>query len=138
MHESFAREPEAAGSSDRNFGLVMAGACAVFGALPLLRGHAPYWWLFGIGLVFLALALARPALLAPLNRLWTRLGLLLHRIVSPLMLGLMFYGAIMPFGLVMRVFGRDPLRRKREPGAASYWIERTPPGPEPKSMRQQF
>jgi len=137
-HESIERDDDVVGGSDRAFGLVMAGACAVFGSLPLLRLHAPVWWLYGVGAVFLAVALTRPALLAPLNRLWTRFGLLLHRVVSPVMLGAMYYGVMVPAGLIMRLVGRDPLRLKRDPRATTYWVERQPPGPEPQSMRQQY
>lgn len=137
-HESFEREDDVVGSSDRGFGLVMAGACAVFGSLPLIGLHAPLWWLYGVGAVFLAFALTRPALLAPLNRLWMKFGLLLHRVVSPIMLGAMYYGVMVPAGLIMRLVGRDPMRLKRDPQATTYWVERQPPGPEPQSMRQQY
>jgi hypothetical protein len=64
--------------------------------------------------------------------------MLLHHIVSPVALALVFYLAIMPTGLVMRLFGKDFLRLKRDPQAKSYWIERTPPGPAPDSMKNQF
>jgi hypothetical protein len=73
----------------------------------------------------LALALGAPRLLAPLNWVWTKLGLLLHRIVSPIFLLLLFYGCIAPVGLLMRLSGKDPLRLKYEPAATSYWIVRT-------------
>jgi len=63
---------------------------------------------------------------------------LLHHIVSPVALALVFYLAIMPTGLVMRLFGKDFLRLKLDPQAKSYWIERTPAGPAPDSMKNQF
>ena len=87
---------------------------------------------------FLLVALGFPSILAPLNRLWLRFGLLLHRIVSPLVLGIMFFLVITPMGLLMRAFGKDLLRLKFDRAAASYWIERTPPGPPPESMADQF
>jgi len=138
MHESLQREGKPAGGSDRGFGFVMAGAFAVLAGLPLLGGHMPHWWLLAVALPFLGFAWLRPAALAPLNRQWTRFGLLLHRIVSPVMLGAMYYGTVVPMGLAMRAFGRDQLRLKRDPSATSYWIESHPPGPDPKSMPQQY
>ena len=76
-------------------------------------------------------------MLHPLNRLWMRFGLLLHKVINPIVMGLLFYGTILPTGLVMRLRGKDLLRLKREPGAESYWIARTP-GPAPETMRDQF
>jgi hypothetical protein len=136
-HESFVREEAANPGSDRTFGLVMAGALAV---LALLNGwhHGRLWpWEATIAALFLLAALLRPALLKPLNRLWMKLGLVLHRVVNPIVMGLLFFGTIWPTGLVMRMRGRDLLRLKREPSSDSYWIERSP-GPAPETMRDQF
>jgi hypothetical protein len=83
-------------------------------------------------------AVVRPGLLAPLNRLWLRVGLLLQRVVNPVVMGAMFYGVITPFGLAMRAAGWDPLRKRFDPLAQSYWIERRPPGPPPDTMSNQF
>ena len=87
---------------------------------------------------FFALALAAPGVLGPLNRLWLGFGRLLNRLVSPVILALLFYLVITPIGLVMRLAGHDPLRIRWDTGAATYWIERRPPGPEPETMRNQF
>jgi hypothetical protein len=105
---------------------------------PLLDGAPPRWWLGGLAALFLVAALVRPALLAPLNRAWTRLGLVLHRIVNPVVMALVFYLAVTPTALLMRLLGKDPLRRRFEPEAESYWIERHPPGPAPDTMGHQF
>jgi hypothetical protein len=83
-------------------------------------------------------ALARPALLAPINRLWTRFGLLLHHIVNPIVMGLMFYLAITPIGVLMRLLGKDPLKRRFDPAAATYWIQRQPGDPKSQTMINQF
>jgi hypothetical protein len=87
---------------------------------------------------FLAVALVRPSLLSPLNRLWFMFGLLLHKIVTPVIMGLIFFLTVTPTGLIMRLSGRDPLRLRRDPEAKTYWIEREPPGPDPETMRNQF
>ncbi len=76
--------------------------------------------------------------LAPLNRAWMRFGELLHRIVSPIVLGVIFYGVFTPVGLVMRMARRDAMKRRFEPGAPTYWIERRPPGPADDSFQDQF
>ncbi len=138
MHEDLGRAEEIKGSSDRSFGLVMTGFFALVALSPLLHAREPRWWALLPGFVFLALALVRPALLAPLNRLWLKLGLLLNKAVSPVALAILFYLVVTPTGLVMRAFGKDPLRLRRDPAAASYWIARRPPGPTPESMKQQF
>jgi hypothetical protein len=85
----------------------------------------------------LAAAWLKPSALRPLNIVWMKFGLLLHKIVNPVVMGLLFFGTIWPTGLVMRLRGRDLLRLKREPSANSYWIARTP-GPEPQTMKDQF
>lgn len=85
-----------------------------------------------------SLAVVKPALLRPLNRLWLRLGLLLHKVMNPLLMAVMFYLVILPTSLLMRIFHKDPLRMKYDPHAATYWIERRPPGPAPDTMRNQF
>ena len=65
-------------------------------------------------------------------------GSLLHRGTSPLVVAVVFFVAVVPTGLIMRACGKDPLRRRRAPGAPTYWISRVPPGPAPESMTQQF
>jgi hypothetical protein len=136
-HENFNRDEASSSGSDRTFGLVMAGALVL---LALINGwhHGRLWpWELTLAALFLSAAWLRPALLNPLNRLWMKLGLSLHKIVNPIVMGLLFYGTIWPTGLLMRMRGRDLLRLKREPDADTYWIAR-PPGPLPETMRDQF
>jgi len=137
-HEDFSRQEKIKPSSDRSFGLVIATFLLVIAFWPLLRGEPVRWWALAVAAVFAALALLWTAALAPLNKCWTKLGVLLYRVVSPIVLGLLFYVAVMPVGLLMRALGKDPLRLRRDPDAASYWIDRTPPGPTPHSMNNQF
>jgi hypothetical protein len=137
-HEIFHRGEDQKTASNRSFGLVLAGFFALLGALGLWR-HSERWpiWL-GLAVVALALALAAPNVLAPFNRVWTKFGLLLHAIVSPVILGVIFYLCIAPIGFLMRLSGKDPLRLRYEPEAESYWIKRMPPGPQPDSFKNQF
>jgi hypothetical protein len=137
-HEVFEREEKIVAGSDRSFGLVMAGAFTVVTALNAWHAGRVWPWTAGLAVLFLIAALARPALLNPLNRIWLKFGLLLHKIVNPVIMALLFYGTVLPTGLVLRAMGRDLLRLKREPDAASYWIVRAPPGPAPDTMKDQF
>ncbi len=136
-HESFTREEASAPGSDRTFGLVMAGALALLSLLNAWHAGHRWPWMLAAAALFLGAALLAPSALNPLNRLWMKLGLVLHKIVNPIVMGLLFYGTIYPTGLFMRLRGRDLLRLKREPGAESYWIARVP-GPAPETMRDQF
>jgi hypothetical protein len=137
-HEVFTRDEKIVAGSDRSFGIVMAAAFAVVTALNGWHAGRLWPWTGGLSALLLVAALARPQVLNPLNRVWLRFGLLLHRVVNPVVMALVFYGAVWPTGLVMRWMGRDLLRLKLEPDAASYWIVRQPPGPSPETMRDQF
>ena len=78
-----------------------------------------------------------PGILSPFNKAWYRLGLLMGKVVSPIVLGILFFIVISPVAIVTRLFGRDILLlRKRN--VNSYWIERNPPGPQPESFKEQF
>ena len=137
-HERLVVDEVIQGSSERSFGLVFAVVFAIIGLWPLTGDGPVRWWSLAIGLGFAGVAVVRPALLAPLNRLWFKFGLLLNRIVSPLVMGLLFYLVITPFALVMRALGKDLLRLKRDPVAESYWIAREPPGPAPETIKNQY
>jgi len=100
--------------------------------------HPLRWWSLIVSALVALVTVAAPSLLTVPNRLWLRFGLLLHRIVSPVVLGIMFYLVVMPMGLLMRALGKDFLRLRRNDSAESYWIKRDPPGPEPASMSNQF
>jgi hypothetical protein len=138
MHEALSRDEKVIGSSNRSFGLVFAAVFLIIGCWPLIWGQSARWWALAVAVVFGAAALFAPGILEWPNRLWLRFGLLLHRIVSPVALAVIFYLAIMPTGLLLRVFGKDLLRLRREPQAPSYWIDREPPGPPPDSLKNQF
>ena len=137
-HEFQAREEVVKVSSERSFGLVFAGFFALLGALSLYSGAERWHYWFPLAGVFAVLAYAAPRLLAPLNRLWAKVGLLLHMVISPVILGILFYVCVTPIGMLMRMSGRDPLRRKFEPAAKTYWITREPPGPAPETFNHQF
>ena len=137
-YEDFHRDEDVSPSSNRTFGMVLGAFFALIGVLPLLRGHSLRLWALPLSGIFLLAALFAPAILTPLNRLWTALGSLLHKITNPIILGVFFYAIFTPFGSLMRLFGKDFLRLKLDPDADSYWIVREPAGPPPESMSNQF
>jgi hypothetical protein len=137
-HEVFSRDEKIVAGSDRSFGMVMAAALSAVSLLNVWHWGRLWPWTGGLAVLFLATTLVRPSVLHPLNLVWLKFGLLLHRVVNPIVMALLFFGTVWPTGLVMRMMGRDLLRLKREPNAASYWIVRTPPGPSPETMRDQF
>jgi hypothetical protein len=137
-HEVFSREEKIVAGSDRSFGFVMAGALAVVSLVNVWHIGRVWPWTGGLAALFLAAALLGPAKLHPLNLLWLKFGLLLHRVVNPVLMALIFYGTVLPTGMVARLMGKDLLRQKWQPDADSYWIPRTPPGPAPETMKDQF
>lgn len=138
MHESQGSSEELVVPSERSFGNVFAGVFALVGGYRMWRGHADAALWLGGSAVFVALAWWWPGPLRPLNRLWARFGALLHHIMTPLIMALMFFGVITPIGLLMRLLGKDPLRLQQEPGAASYWVPRSEAASREGAMKDQF
>jgi hypothetical protein len=137
-HEFGGTPREVKAASDRNFGIVFAAA---FTALAIYNAwHGGKLWPWGgvVAAVFLVVALVRPSLLALPNRLWIKLGMALGRIVTPIVLGGLFFLVVTPVALLGRAFGKEFLKLRPEPDAQSYWIVRRPPGPAPESMLDQF
>lgn len=139
-HRSVSRKKPVAAPSDRSFGYTFA---VFFLCVSVLRGLAN-----GVGTVALALlcaaaafaivAFLRPGLLHPLNLAWARFGAVMHRITTPLVLGVIFFLVFTPFGLVMRLIRRGSGMRAMDRSAASYWFRRDPAGPDPATMPNQF
>lgn len=138
FHETLQRDDPIECSTHRSFGLVFAGLFGLIGLAKLWHASVLGWWWLGAASVVLGIALTVPGLLAPANRMWFKFGLLLHYVVEPVVMGLLFFLTVMPIGLAMRLAGKDLLRLKWDRNATSYWIVRTPPGPSPASLRQQF
>src|SRR5690242_9685549 len=128
-HEDFSRGEQIEPSSDRSFGLMFATIFLIVGLWPLVRGGSIRWWALAVAGAFAFLAVVLTAALAPLNRLWSNLGARLHTIAALIIMCLLFYGIVTPTAFLIRLFGKDPLRLQRDSEAASYWIERVPPGP---------
>ena len=137
-HEGLGRTSAVKQGSDRSFGIVFSIVFVIVALWPLWDGGAPHIWAFIVAAVFLGAALAWPRLLGPLNRLWLAFGALLHRIVSPIFMAVLFYVTITPMGLIMRMLGKRPIPMDFDKTKDSYWIEREPPGPAPDTMKNQF
>jgi hypothetical protein len=128
----------AAMPSDRSFGWTFTGVFVLLGTWGLWQGGSHYPWVFALAAATALVTLTRARWLAPLKRGWMRLGAVLHKVVSPVVIGLMFFGLFTPMGWTMRRFGWDAMKRGFEPQAKTYWVERTPPGPAPESLKDLF
>jgi len=124
--------------SNRSFGMLIGGVLLLVAGVHYWKERPDFFvWLI-VGAVFIAIALLMPRTLAPLRRLWLKLGHLMSLVISPIILALMYVLAIVVTGVLIRLFGKDLLSLKLKPGDASYWITRNPPGPEFKSLADQF
>ena len=123
--------------SEKKFGLLFAGIFAVLAVTSYRHVHMPSMIVAMILSVFFFYgAMRAPKLLAPLNKAWYMLGLLLGKVVSPIVLGALFFLVITPVAFIGRLAGRDVLRL-RPRSVDSYWVERAP-GPSAESFKQQF
>ena len=143
FHEDFSRREEIKGSGNRGFGLTVGGILLAIAAARtyLYWGDSIGWFgqaLFAVGIILVLAGLIAPNSLAILNRAWTKLGLLMFKVISPIILAAIFALVIVPTALIVRLVKRDLLKCRFDPTAKSYWIEREPPGPEPESMKNQF
>ena len=125
-------------SSERGFGMLFCVVFAVLGLLPLRHGDPAQLTFLTIAALFLLAAVAVPRCLRPLNRAWSWVGSLLHRVTNPLILGAVFLLVVTPIGLLLRLMGKDVLNLSINRASESYWIRREPPGPAPESLPRQF
>jgi hypothetical protein len=124
--------------SNLSFGWFFAAVFAVVAAYAFWKTWATVALVaLSLAVLFSAVTLLAPRLLAPLNRLWYGLGMLLGKIISPIVLGLIFFVLITPVSLVTRLFGRDELKMKKR-SVESYWVDRSPPGPPSDSFKNQY
>ena len=121
-------------SSNRNFGIVFFIVFLLIAVYPILKGNDIRIWSLLISFAFLILGLINSKLLTPLNKLWFKFGLLLGKIVTPLIMGCIFFIVVTPIGILMRLLGKDLLNLKYNE-KKTYWIEKT--GPKSK-MKNQF
>ena len=137
IHEDYGREIHGGGPSDRNFGGVFAAAFLLFGLWPLRHGRPVRLWCLVLSGTLFVVTLAWPTLLHGPNRIWTRCGILLGRVVNPIVTGLLFYLVFTPTAVVLRWMGKDLLRLARDQNAKTYWIQRNA-AEDLSDMRNQF
>lgn len=113
--------------SNRSFGWTFTGVFLIAGGYGLWKGGGALAWLLAAAALTAALTLVRESWLTPFNRAWMRFGEMLGRVVSPLVLGVIFFGVFTPVAVVMRLCGRDALARRFEPQRPSYGVQRDPP-----------
>ena len=121
-------------SSNRNFGIVFFVVFLLIALYPLTYGGEIRIWSLIISTIFLILGLLNSKILTPLNKIWFKFGILLGKIVSPMIMGVIFFLVVTPIGLIMRLLGKDVLNLKYNKNK-SYWIEKN--GPKSK-MKNQF
>ena len=121
--------------SNRSFGIVFFVVFLLIATYPLLdQGDLRVWSLI-ISFLFLILGLVNSKILTPLNKLWFKFGLFLGKIISPIIMGIIFFVVVTPTGVVMRLLGKDILKLKLDKEKSSYWIKKE--GPKSK-MKNQF
>lgn len=125
-------------SSNRSFGIVFFCFFLLIALLPATHHHPVRWWAFVVAAGFLVVALLAPAMLRPLNQLWTRFSILLSKISTPLIMGIIFFLVLTPMSLYRRLVKRLPLTLEFAPQQPSYWINREPPGFNAQGMKNQF
>ena len=121
-------------SSNRSFGIVFFVVFLLIALYPLINGEELRIWSLIISIIFLILGLLNSKILTPLNKIWFKFGIILGKIVSPLIMGIIFFLVVTPIGLLMRLLGKDVLNLKYNK-SKSYWIEKN--GPKSK-MKNQF
>jgi len=121
-------------SSNRSFGIVFFVVFLLIAIFPLANSGDIKIWSLIISSIFLILGLLKSNILTPLNRIWFKFGIFLGKIVSPLVMGIIFFFVVTPIGLIMRILGKDLLNLKYNLNK-SYWIEKS--GPKSK-MKNQF
>jgi len=121
-------------SSNRSFGIVFFIVFLLIALYPLTHNEEIRVWSSIISLIFLVLGLLNSKILTPLNKLWFKFGILLSKIISPLIMGIIFFLVVTPIGLLMRMLGKDLLNLKYN-NNQSYWVEKN--GPKSR-MRNQF
>ena len=120
--------------SNRSFGIVFFIVFLLIALYPLVNSEGIRMWSVILSLIFLVLGLLDSKILTPLNKIWFKFGILLGRIISPIIMGIIFFFVVTPIGLIMRILGKD-LLNLRYNNNKTYWIEKT--GPKSK-MKNQF
>ena len=137
-HEDYRREIAVRRTSNRSFGFWMAAIMIIIALLPLRRGHPIHPWFLAAGILIGLIAWAEPRLLHYPNLAWSGLGLVLGRVMQPIVMTILFFFVFTPAGFIRRFFQKNSMRDFRDDSRDSYWVARVPPGPPPGTMKEQF
>jgi len=129
------KQKEIKTGSNKSFGIVFFVIFIIIALWPLLKDENIRVWSIIISIIFLTLGLLNSKILTPLNKLWMRLGILLGAIVSPIVMGVVYFGVITPIGLIMKLFGKDVLNLKIDTNKNTYWTLKKKI---PSKMKDQF
>ena len=121
-------------SSNRSFGVVFFIVFLLIALYPLLNNNEVRLWSLIISVLFLILGIVNSKILSPLNKIWFKFGLILGKIISPIIMGIIFFLVVTPIGFIMKLLGKDLINLKFN-NEKSYWIEKS--GPKSK-MKNQF
>ena len=121
-------------SSNRSFGIVFFLVFLIISLYPLVNIENLRVWSLILSLIFLVLGLIKSKILTPLNKIWFKFGIFLGKIISPFVMGIIFFLVVTPIGILMRVLKKDLLNLKINKGK-TYWIDKS--GPKSK-MKNQF
>ena len=122
-------------STNKSFGVLFFLVFLLFALWPVFKGNDLRVWSLIISVVFLILGLLNSKILTPLNKLWIRFGILLGKIVSPIVMGVVYFGVVTPTGIIMRLFGKDILNLKINKNKSTYWL---PKDKIKSKMKNQF
>ena len=120
--------------SNKSFGIVFFIVFVIISIYPMLKGDSLRMWSLGVSIIFLVLGLLNSQILTPLNKLWFKFGIFLGKIISPFIMGIIFFFVVTPIGYLMRLFKKDVLSLKFNDNR-SYWVKKN--GPKSK-MKNQF
>tara|TARA_Y100000741_G_scaffold358846_1_gene338627 strand:+ start:98 stop:481 length:384 start_codon:yes stop_codon:yes gene_type:complete len=120
--------------SNRSFGIVFFVVFLIIAMWPLLSDGEIRLWSLTISIIFLLLGLINSKILKPLNYLWFKFGLLLGKIISPIVMGIIYFLVVTPTGLIMRLFQKNLLNLKNK-NLNTYWIEKDNKN---NNMKNQF
>ena len=122
-------------SSNRSFGFVFFVVFLIVALWPLKYGEDFRLWSLSLSIIFLILGVLNSKLLTPLNKLWFKFGIFLGSIVSPVVMGMVYFIVVTPVGIFMRLLGKDLLKTSKAKNASTYWIKRIN---KQSTMKKQF
>lgn len=125
-------------ASEKSFGFIFSAIFLIIGVVPLLSGGVPYILPLTISFVLLIITIISPTRLRLLNKVWFHIGILLHNVISPIMLCIIFLFGVVPTALVIKFLRKDPLQLRANDAKKTYWIFRDSESQTPEKLKKQF